>query len=217
MATDVMAAAAGQWPRLLIELDALAPEQLENRHQPCPACGGTDRYRWDRDDGPGGWFCNQCGGRDQRGGGGSGMDLLLRLTGWDFATAARRIEAHLALPAGQAAAPPVPEPQRPASTARKAGRPARIPDIPPPDATPPELRRASGQWCYTDAAGAPLFWVQRLDLLQAGKRRKVFVQRTWLDGAGTSPPAAIRFAPTGLPPDRSTAWRSWSATSGRRC
>jgi len=40
MATDVLAAAAGQWPRLLIELAALAPEQLENRHQPCPACGG---------------------------------------------------------------------------------------------------------------------------------------------------------------------------------
>ena len=182
MATDVMAAAAGQWPRLLIELAGLAPEQLENRHQPCPACGGTDRYRWDRDDGPGGWFCNQCGGRDQRGGGGSGMDLLLRLTGWDFATAARRIEAHLALPAAQAAAFPAPVPQKPASTARKAGRPARIPGIPPPDAPPPELGRASGQWCYTDAAGAPLFWVQRLDLLQAGKRRKVFVQRTWLDG-----------------------------------
>jgi len=182
MATDVMAAAAGQWPRLLIELAGLAPEQLENRHQPCPACGGTDRYRWDRDDGPGGWFCNQCGGRDQRGGGGSGMDLLLRLTGWDFATAARRIEAHLALPAAQAAAFPAPVPQKPASTARKAGRPARIPGIPPPDAPPPELGRASGQWCYTDAAGAPLFWVQRLDLLQAGKQRKVFVQRTWLDG-----------------------------------
>ena len=33
MATDVLAAAAGQWPRLLIELAALAPEQLENRHQ----------------------------------------------------------------------------------------------------------------------------------------------------------------------------------------
>jgi putative DNA primase/helicase len=182
MATDVMAAAAGQWPRLLIELAGLAPEQLENRHQPCPACGGTDRYRWDRDDGPGGWFCNQCGGRDQRGGGGSGMDLLLRLTGWDFATAARRIETHLALPAGQAAAFPAPAPQRPASTARKAGRPARIPGIPPPDAPPPELGRASGQWCYTDAAGAPLFWVQRLDLLQGGRQRKVFVKRTWLDG-----------------------------------
>ena len=97
MAGDLMEAASGQWPRLLIELGGLSPEQLQDRHQPCPACGGTDRYRWDRDDGPGGWFCNQCGGRERRGGGGSGMDLLLRLTGWDFATAARRIEAHLGL------------------------------------------------------------------------------------------------------------------------
>ena len=196
MATDVMATAAGQWPRLLIELAGLAPEQLENRHQPCPACGGTDRYRWDRDDGPGGWFCNQCGGRDQRGGGGSGMDLLLRLTGWDFATAARRIEAHLALPAEPGQHRPAPaSPCRVGNPRRgqlespshsrsgsKAGRPARIPGTPPPDAPPPELGRASGQWCYTDAAGAPLFWVQRLDLLQGGRQRKVFVQRTWLDG-----------------------------------
>jgi putative DNA primase/helicase len=200
MATDVMAAAAGQWPRLLIELAGLAPEQLENRHQPCPACGGTDRYRWDRDDGPGGWFCNQCGGRDQRGGGGSGMDLLLRLTGWDFATAARRIEAHLALPAGQAAAFPAPVPQKPASPARKAGRPARIPGTPPPDAPPPELGRASGQWCYTDAAGAPLFWVQRLDLLQGGRQRKVFVQRTWLDGGWHFPSRRDPFRSDWPPP-----------------
>ncbi len=184
MLTDVMAAAAGQWPRLLIELAALTPEQLENRHQPCPACGGTDRYRWDLDDGPGGWFCNQCGGRDHRGGGGNGMDLLLRLTGWDFATAARRIETHLALPARPATDPsrPTPVTQKPAQPARKPGRPLRIPDTPPADAAPPELGRASGQWCYTDAAGAPLFWVQRLDLEQGGRRRKVFVQRTWLDG-----------------------------------
>jgi putative DNA primase/helicase len=97
MAGDLMEAASGQWPRLLIELGGLSPEQLQDRHQPCPACGGTDRYRWDRDDGPGGWFCNQCGGRERSGGGGSGMDLLLRLTGWDFATAARRIEAHLGM------------------------------------------------------------------------------------------------------------------------
>jgi len=110
MAGDLMEAASGQWPRLLIELAGLNPEQLQDRHQPCPACGGTDRYRWDRDDGPGGWFCNQCGGRERSGGGGNGMDLLLRLTGWDFATAARRIEAHLGLRqpgvSGPASAPP---------------------------------------------------------------------------------------------------------------
>ncbi len=97
MASDLLAAAADQWPRLLMELAGLAPEQLQNRHQSCPACGGTDRYRWDRDGGPGGWYCNQCGGKEHRGGGGDGMDLLLRVTGWDFATAARRIEAHLGL------------------------------------------------------------------------------------------------------------------------
>jgi len=97
MASDVLLAAEGHWPRLLAELAGLTPEQLQDRHQPCPACGGTDRYRWDRDDGPGGWYCNQCGGRERSGGGGSGLDLLLRVTGWDFATAARHLEAHLRL------------------------------------------------------------------------------------------------------------------------
>ena len=99
MASELLAAAADQWPRLLMELAGLAPEQLQNRHQSCPACGGSDRYRWDRDGGPGGWYCNQCGGKEHRGGGGDGMDLLLRVTGWDFASAARRIEAYLGLAA----------------------------------------------------------------------------------------------------------------------
>ena len=90
-------AADGSWPRLLMELGGLSPEQLTNTHQPCPACGGEDRYRWDRDDGPGGWFCNQCGGKDRMGGGGTGMDLLMRVTGWEFREAARRVEAHLGI------------------------------------------------------------------------------------------------------------------------
>ena len=216
-----MAIAEGQWPRLLGELAGLAPEQLQNRHQPCPACGGTDRYRWDRDDGPGGWFCNQCGGKDRTGGGGDGMDLLIRLTGWDFAEAARRIKAHLGLPsssngAGRHGAPLLRIPRPPLRSAgsasanghgapglppRAAGhapgvtpgpsslaapaaakRPARIPEAPPPDSPPPELGRAVGQWCYRDAEGTPLFWIQRLDTTSGGKSRKVFVHRTWLDG-----------------------------------
>ena len=89
--------AAGQWPDLLMALAGVSPTQLTNRHQPCPNCGGTDRYRWDNDDGPGGWFCSHCGGRNHQGGGGTGMDLLLRLTGWTFPDACRRIEAHLGL------------------------------------------------------------------------------------------------------------------------
>jgi putative DNA primase/helicase len=99
-------AADGSWPQLLMELGGLSPEQLTNTHQPCPACGGTDRYRWDRDDGPGGWFCNQCGGKDHNGGAGSGMDLLTRITGWSFADACRRVEAHL----GITTTTPIPEP-----------------------------------------------------------------------------------------------------------
>jgi putative DNA primase/helicase len=173
MALRPLAAADGQWPRLLMELAGLKPEQLQNRHQPCPACGGTDRYRWDQDAGAGGWFCNQCGGKDRRGGGGNGLDLLLRLTGWDLATAARRIEAHLGLPAAHSPAP---------GRRSAAGRPLRLPDQPPPDAPPPELGRATAQWCYRNGQGEPLFWVQRLELQQNGKRRKAFVQRTWLDG-----------------------------------
>ena len=204
-----MQIAEGQWPRLLIELAGIAPEQLENRHQPCPACGGTDRYRWDRDDGPGGWFCNQCGGKDHRGGGGDGMDLLLRLTGWEFSDAARRIEAHLGLPRSgngngsggfRHGAPMLRIPRPPLRTASHpstAGpavhiqpprvaapkRPARIPSAPPPAAPPPDLGRATGQWCYRNAAGEPLFWIQRIESSTGDKRRKVFVHRTWLDGS----------------------------------
>lgn len=90
-------AADGSWPRLLMDLGGLSPEQLTNKHQPCPACGGTDRYRWDRDDGPGGWYCNGCGGKDRMGGGGTGIDLLLRVTGMDYRDAARKVEAHLGI------------------------------------------------------------------------------------------------------------------------
>ena len=92
----------GRWPDLLADLAGLTADQLTDKHQPCPCCGGTDRYRFDDRDGTGSWFCNQCGGKDGAGGGGNGMDLLLRITGWSFADACRRIEAHL----GQIPEPP---------------------------------------------------------------------------------------------------------------
>jgi putative DNA primase/helicase len=162
-------AADGSWPRLLMELGALSPEQLTDTHQPCPNCGGTDRYRWDQDDGPGGWFCNGCGGKDHMGGGGNGMDLLMRVTGWEFKDACRKVEAHLGLPQ-PATAKPAP---------KSKGRPHRIPDRPPPDAAAPALGRAAGQWCYRNSAGEQLFWLQRLNQADG---KKLFLQRTWLDG-----------------------------------
>jgi putative DNA primase/helicase len=85
----------GRWPDLLAGLAGLTPEQLTDKHQPCPCCGGADRYRFDDKDGSGSWFCNQCGGRDGAGGGGTGIDLLMRVTGWQYAEACRHIEQRL--------------------------------------------------------------------------------------------------------------------------
>lgn len=31
------------------------------KHQPCPLCGGSDRFRCDDKNGTGSWICNQCG------------------------------------------------------------------------------------------------------------------------------------------------------------
>ena len=54
MAFDAITAARGRWPEILAALAGLSGEQLSNRHQPCPLCGGTDRYRFDDKDGSGG-------------------------------------------------------------------------------------------------------------------------------------------------------------------
>jgi len=94
----------GRWPDLLARLGGLTPEQLTNKHQPCPLCGGKDRYRFDDKDGTGSWYCGKCGGKDQTGGGGTGMDLLMRRNGWSYAEACQRIEQHLGI------AKPIPKP-----------------------------------------------------------------------------------------------------------
>ena len=164
---DILAAASGRWPELLQSLAGLSAEQLTNDHQPCPACGGTDRYRWDRDEAEGGWFCNQCGGKDHQGGAGSGLDLLMRVRGWDLKQALAAVERHLGL-----------EPDAPARS-RKPSRPHRAPDKPPPDAPPPRLGNATAQWCYRDNNGEQLFWIQRFD---PAPGRKLFIHRVWLDG-----------------------------------
>lgn len=60
---------------------------LNGKHQPCPICGqGKDRFRFDDKNSTGTWICSQCGAGD-------GIQLVMRLNGWDFKTAAQRIEA----------------------------------------------------------------------------------------------------------------------------
>jgi putative DNA primase/helicase len=67
------------WPNVLAQLGV--PEAaLRNKHGPCPACGGKDRFRFDNRRHRGDFFCNHCGA-------GSGFDLLMRMYGWDFSTA----------------------------------------------------------------------------------------------------------------------------------
>lgn len=102
--TRITELAQGNWPSILGALAGLSGTQLTDKHQPCPLCGGKDRYRFDDQDGSGSWYCNKCGGRDSNGGAGSGMDLLMRRTGWTFQEAAQRIEQHLGI------APQRPEP-----------------------------------------------------------------------------------------------------------
>ena len=198
MATDVLAAASGRWSEILEALAALPPEQLSNRHQPCPICGGRDRYRFDDRDGSGSWFCNQCGGKDHMGGGGSGMDLLMRLRHWSFRQACEEVERHLGL------APEPDQPHRPQASASSngscgkpapasaaglpghGGRPWRQPETPPVEAPPPALDQgAIAQWCYRDTSGAQLFWIQRLCGGRSG--RKAFLHRVWLDGGWHRP------------------------------
>ena len=87
----------GRWPDLLAHFCGLTAKQLSDKHQPCPLCGGEDRYRFDDIDGTGSWYCNQCGGKDHAGGGGSGMDMLMRHQKWPYPEACKRIEQHLGI------------------------------------------------------------------------------------------------------------------------
>ncbi|GGD50720.1 DUF7146 domain-containing protein [Aurantiacibacter arachoides] len=77
-------AARGKWKGILLHLGVEA-KFLDNRHGPCPLCGGRDRYRWDNKNGNGTYICGQCGA-------GNGLQLLMNLKGWDFVTAAREVD-----------------------------------------------------------------------------------------------------------------------------
>lgn len=56
-----------------------------NKHQPCPTCGGKDRFRFDDKKGSGSSYCTGCGAR-------SGMQLLMDWLGVDFKEAANQVD-----------------------------------------------------------------------------------------------------------------------------
>jgi putative DNA primase/helicase len=84
VARRTLDAARGKWRGILLTL-GIDEKYLRNKHGPCPLCEGTDRYRWDNKDGVGSYLCSQCGA-------GTGMQLLQRIKGWDFATAAGEVD-----------------------------------------------------------------------------------------------------------------------------
>jgi putative DNA primase/helicase len=105
------------WPSVLVQL-GIPETALRNKHGPCPACGGKDRFRFDHEKrGRGSYICSQCGAGD-------GFKLLERVYGWDFSEARRRvIEA-----AGLAIAPRnwTPPAPRPAPVAAPAAPDMRV-------------------------------------------------------------------------------------------
>src|SRR5262249_9495585 len=73
-----------RWREILPQL-GIETTFLQNRHGPCPLCGGRDRFRFDDRDGSGSYYCNQCGA-------GSGIILIRKKHGWDHKTVCDRID-----------------------------------------------------------------------------------------------------------------------------
>lgn len=82
MIRSVTAAAAGRWPDILSGLGIDVPAS-PRAQVACPACGGSDRFRFD-DNGRGSHFCNQCGAGD-------GLDLVGKVNRCNATTAAKLV------------------------------------------------------------------------------------------------------------------------------
>ncbi|HID9471175.1 TPA: primase-helicase zinc-binding domain-containing protein [Serratia liquefaciens] len=84
-------AATGHWPVLLPALGIHIT--AGGRAQPCPVCGGKDRFRFDNLQGRGTWFCNQCGGGD-------GLNLVEKALAVTTKEAAVKVAGILGEPSG---------------------------------------------------------------------------------------------------------------------
>jgi len=81
---DTFDAAIGHWREILPALGFPAGA-LNGKQQPCPMCGGTDRFRFTDRNRKGDYFCSQCGA-------GMGMKLLMEINGWDYKRAASEVD-----------------------------------------------------------------------------------------------------------------------------
>ena len=107
-ADTVRTEAQGRWPGILAAL-GVPSEALCNRHQPCPACGGRDRYRFDDKGGNGTFICTHYNN-----GGGDGFDFVMHLLDCGFPEALIQVAGVLGMTAATPKAPvPVKAPQQP--------------------------------------------------------------------------------------------------------
>ncbi len=109
MSFDPVERARGRWREILTAAGVNA-SYLVNRHGPCPACGGKDRFRFDDKHGEGTFFCNGCRA-------GNGIILLRRVKHWDHRTALDFIEGHVGKDSNRPAYKPAPNAPRDASPA----------------------------------------------------------------------------------------------------
>src|SRR5580704_6747854 len=87
MTNPILEQAHGQWPYIL-EAAGIEPSHLQNKHGPCPICGGKDRFRFDDKEGRGTFICTQCGA-------GTGIKLLQLYREYNFKDALDFIECTL--------------------------------------------------------------------------------------------------------------------------
>lgn len=80
---EVIPRMRGMWQAALMKLCDLPHSTFNGKHQPCPYCGGNDRFRWTdkiNEKGDGGNICNQCGND-------SGIGLFMRIRGENYSEA----------------------------------------------------------------------------------------------------------------------------------
>ena len=88
--TEIKNAAYSRWPEIHAALGIPAKLLNTRKHQPCPHCGGKDRFRYTDHKHGGGYICNRCAPE-----GGSGFDLLMLVFGYSFTESVNQVSALL--------------------------------------------------------------------------------------------------------------------------
>ena len=89
-AEDIKQAAQGKWADLIFPRFGI--EVQWKKKTPCPACGGSDRFRYDDKNGSGDYYCQQCGPGD-------GISLIEKCTHMKFLEVIQEVGAIVGLDA----------------------------------------------------------------------------------------------------------------------